>query len=148
MKMKAKIGAGYQVTRTELKKRMSDCAKLATLVERARCSLDRTGDLIEAGARGQGAITKGLKDAHEVALTIKNEFWMPDDKTPYTIEKATKELIGKVTKAGKHGKIDDKTAARLTKSMKTLAPKLADIWDKRAHWHCTVRDYEEIEPGK
>jgi hypothetical protein len=148
MKVKAKLGDIGVLTRSQVQERFDRCVKLSTIVATTKCSLDHTANLLDAGARGKAAILKGLEEVHQAALVAKQKLWMPDDRTPYVLEKGSKELISKVQKASKDGKIDDKTAARISKSVRTLIPKVDDLWAKRHHWECKIRDWEEVEKGR
>jgi hypothetical protein len=144
MKIRANVGGAFELSRDQVRKRFEECAKLSALVATAKCSLDHTAELLDAGVRSKAGILKGLEAVHKMAVAAKNEFWTPEDRNPYAVEKGTKEMMAKVSKAAKDGKIDDKTAARISKSMKTLGPKVQEIWQKRDHWMCSIREHENV----
>lgn len=140
--MKKRMGDIYDyLSKTQVEERMDQCRKLSRQLEKVSCSLDAAGDVLDSTAPTHFGVTRPLERVRDAAIAIKVKFWQPADQSAYAVEKGARDMINRVVK----GPIDEKTAARYKKSIKTLKEKAAILEEASARW-CKLRHYETVAP--
>lgn len=129
--------------RKQLEERFSKCGRLSELVERARCGLERAAEALSAdeGPPRRKAAAKALAEVVKAAAELKTRFWVPEDRTAYAVEKAARDLAGRLRK----GPLDPAAAKRAAASVKGTAAKVDAMVEARKRSACGITNYESVK---
>ena len=140
--MKKRMGDLYDyLSKKQVEERMDQCRRLSRELEKVSCSLDAASDVLDSTAPTHFGVTRALERARDAAINIKIKYWQPGDQSAYAVEKGARDMIGRVAK----GPIDEKTAARYKKSIKTLKEKAKKLEEGASHF-CRLRHFETVAP--